>query len=559
MSPVRLGLIGELISTMKKIIATKVKRYTAGSLAFVAAMFFSLPGNIQAQESQTITAPTISDVTYGVAPFSVAATSSSGLTVSYGIAGPATVDSDGLLTVLGKGSVTVFFFQDGSADYFPAAPRVKSFTVNGASATVGLADATVSYTGAGHALTPTQADSAGVAINEPITVTYKDAAGASVDSPTNVGVYSATATITSGSNYSGSASGTLTIAPAAATITISGNSHSHDGSQKVVTVETVPAGLTTTITYSGGSFALKDAVAATYYVEGDVLPEGKSVGDEKTPAEPAVTSPSEAGDYDVSVSVVDNNYSGSATATLTIGSVTIDNTAVTYTGAAQTPAVTLVPADLAHTVTYSDSAGATVASPTNAGAYTVVVTVTDARYPGDTSASYTINPAPLTATLGSLSTPYGLGAPSSAEWAATLSYSGFVGSDAASAVDTAGLTVSYDKAVSDGGTYVATPADLSSGNYAISYVAGSLTVTKLNASVALSNTTQGYTGSVLGVTATPSVEGLAVTVVYRDANGLLVENPTAKGTYYVTATIDDANYEGSKTGTLTITKATTTL
>ncbi|MDP7049072.1 MAG: MBG domain-containing protein, partial [Verrucomicrobiota bacterium] len=290
---------------MKKIIATKVKRYTAGSLAFVAAMFFSLPGNIQAQESQTITAPSIDDVTYGVAPFSVAATSSSGLTVSYGVAGPASVDSDGLLTVLGKGSVTVFFFQDGSADYFPAAPRVKSFTVNGASATVGLADATVSYTGAGHALTPTQADSAGVAINEPITVTYKDAAGASVDSPTNVGVYSATATITSGSNYSGSASGTLTIAPAAATITISGNSHSHDGSQKVVTVETVPAGLTTTITYSGGSFALKDAVAATYYVEGDVLPEGKSVGDEKTPAEPAVTSPSEAGDYDVSVSVVD--------------------------------------------------------------------------------------------------------------------------------------------------------------------------------------------------------------------------------------------------------------
>ena len=115
---VRLGLIGELISTMKKIIGTKVKRYVAGSLAFVTAMIFSLPGNMQAQSTaQTITASDIDDVTYGVAPFSVAATSSSGLSVSYGVAGPASVDTDGLLTVLGKGSVTVFFFQDGDATY----------------------------------------------------------------------------------------------------------------------------------------------------------------------------------------------------------------------------------------------------------------------------------------------------------------------------------------------------------------------------------------------------------------------------------------------------------
>ena len=141
--------------------------------------------------------------------------------------------------------------------------------------------------------------------------------------------------------------------------------------------------------------------------------------------------------------------------------------------------MTLVPSDLTHTVTYADSAGAAVASPINADTYTVLVTVSDDRYPGDTSASYTINPAPLTATLGSLSTPALVGAPSATEWAATLSYTGFVGTDTAAAVDTAGLTVTYDKAVSDGGAYVPTPADLSSGNYAISYASGSLTVTKL--------------------------------------------------------------------------------
>ena len=75
----------------------------AGPLAFVTAMIFSLPGNMQAQQSQTISAPSINDVIYGVAPFSVAATSSSGLAVSYGVAGPAAVDTDGLLTALGKG------------------------------------------------------------------------------------------------------------------------------------------------------------------------------------------------------------------------------------------------------------------------------------------------------------------------------------------------------------------------------------------------------------------------------------------------------------------------
>ena len=99
---------------MKNKTAIKVKRYTASILGFVSALLlFSLPGTINAQQSQTITAPSIDDVTYGVAPFSVAATSSSGLSVSYGVAGPASVDTDGLLTVLGKGSVTVFFFQDG--------------------------------------------------------------------------------------------------------------------------------------------------------------------------------------------------------------------------------------------------------------------------------------------------------------------------------------------------------------------------------------------------------------------------------------------------------------
>ena len=306
---------------MKKMIGTKVKRTIAGQLAFATAMIFSLPGNMMAQQAQTITAPSIDDATYSTTSFSVAATSSSGLAVKYGVAGPATVSSSGSLTMIGKGSVTVFFFQDGkdavAATYeddgttiktpaepavSAAAPVVRTFTINGASATVTLADATVTYTGTGQSLTPTQTDSADAALNESITVTYTDAGGNDVASPTNVGVYSVTATITSASNYSGSDTATLTITQAAATVTISGISHSHDGSQKPVTVVTVPAGLTVTTTYTGGSFAPAAAVAEVLYVEGDTLPDGKVVGDVKTAAVAAITAPSTAGDYAVSVS-----------------------------------------------------------------------------------------------------------------------------------------------------------------------------------------------------------------------------------------------------------------
>ena len=100
------------------------------------------------------------------------------------------------------------------------------------------------------------------------------------------------------------------------------------------------------------------------------------------------------------------------------------------------------------------------------------------------------------------------------------------------AVVTTGLTVSYDKAVSDAGSYVATPAGLSSSNYAITYSVGALTVTKMGTTIALTNTSQGYTSSALAVTATPAIDGLTVDVVYKEENAdstfSVVESPTAQ-------------------------------
>jgi hypothetical protein len=73
---------------------------------------------------------------------------------------------------------------------------------------------------------------------------------------------------------------------------------------------------------------------------------------------------------------------------------------------------------------------------------------------------------------------------------------------------------------------------------------------KSSASVTLSNMTQAYIGTTLAPTATTNPPGLAVTWTNAPQT-----NP---GTYLVTATINDSNYQGSATGTFTITQVKAT-
>ena len=81
-------------------------------------------------QSQTITFPPIATQTYPVAPITLNATASSGLTVSYSVtAGPAIV-SGNILTITGGGSVTVQATQAGNASYSAATPVSQTFPVN---------------------------------------------------------------------------------------------------------------------------------------------------------------------------------------------------------------------------------------------------------------------------------------------------------------------------------------------------------------------------------------------------------------------------------------------
>lgn len=117
------------------------------------------------------------------------------------------------------------------------------------------------------------------------------------------------------------------------------------------------------------------------------------------------------------------------------------------------------------------------------------------------------------------------------------------------------VTVTFaPTSVTSYGNTLAVSANQTSGNntYAISG-----TGVPAPAVVALnpSNLDQVYDGSPKVVTASTTPPGLALTITYSGSATL----PTTAGTYPVVATVNDPNYTGSASGTLTINKATATV
>ena len=77
---------------------------------------------------------------------------------------------------------------------------------------------------------------------------------------------------------------------------------------------------------------------------------------------------------------------------------------------------------------------------------------------------------------------------------------------------------------------------------------GTLVINKASGTVTLGSLNQTYDGSAKAATATTTPSGLAVRFTYNGSATV----PTAAGTYTIVATINDANYQGSATGTLMI-------
>lgn len=108
-----------------------------------------------------------------------------------------------------------------------------------------------------------------------------------------------------------------------------------------------------------------------------------------------------------------------------------------------------------------------------------------------TGANLTINPKSLTVTANNHNITYG-----EAPAGNGVTYSGFVGEQTAAVL---GGTLDYDYSYAQygdvGNTYTITPKGLSSTNYDISFVAGTLTVNQREVGIEWGNTSLGYNGS----------------------------------------------------------------
>ncbi len=365
-----------------------------------------------------------------------------------------------------------------------------------ATAPVALSDLSVTYDTTPHAATVTTTPS-GLAV----TVTYDG----STTAPTNAGSYAVVATVND-TNYIGSASGTLIIAKATAPIALGSLTATYDTTQHAASITTTPGGLSVALTYNGSA-----------------------------------TAPTNAGDYAVAATIVDANYVGSASGTLSIAKavapVALSGLTATYDTTSHSASATTTPLSLSVSFTYDGSSTA----PTNAGSYAVVATVNEANYTGSASGTLVIGKATAPIALGGLAQTY--------TGAARI---------ATATTTPTGLTTSFTynasaTAPTNAGSY-AVVATINDANYTGS-ATGTLVVAKASASISLSGLNATYDNTVHAVTATTTPTGLTVAVTYDGS----ATAPTNAGLYNVAATINDSNYTGSNTGTLVIAKATATV
>ena len=245
-------------------------------------------------------------------------------------------------------------------------------------------------------------------------------------------------------------------------------------------------------------------------------------------------------------------YAGSTSRTFTINKKALEASMiaaidpVTFTGSAFTPepAVTYNGMTLVKGTDFTYSYSNNV----NAGTATVTITaVANGNYSGSARRTFTINKKDLTITADNKQVTYGDAAPTY-----TVSYDGFVGNQRPNVLGgRLSYACSYVRNTSGVGTYDITPSGLTSNNYAITFVKGTLTVT----AKALANSMiapiddETYTGAELTPAPVLTFNGMTL-VKDRDYTEAYTYNINA-GTATVTLT-GIGNYTGTASRTFTI-------
>ena len=551
---------------------------------------------VVAKAAQTITFGALAGKTYGDATFSLGATASSSLGVSYVSSNTAVATVSGsTVTIVGAGSTTITASQAGDTNYNAASSVPQTLTVAKAAAPVSLGSLSATYDGAAKAASATTTPS-GLTVN----FTYDSSANV----PSNAGSYAVLGTI-SNANYQGSASGTLVIGKASQTITFgalaaknygdatftlgatasssvavsyaSSNTAVATVSGSTVTIVGVGATTITASQAGNGNYNAASDVLQTLTVNkgnqtitfGALAPKAVGTGSfvlgatassslavSYTSSNPAVATVSGStvtilsiGASTITASQAGNsNYNAAPNVDQSVsvitadGGVTLAKLTVNYDGSPKPVTVITNPAGLGFTITYAGES--TV--PTNVGAYPVTVSLTDSVYKGFASGILQILKAPQTITFGALS-------------GRTLGDGVF----SLSAASTSGLPVSFSSSnpevatvsgatvtlVGAGATTITANQSGDANRLAASPVAQVLTIAKMPATISLSGLTAIANGQPKPVGATTVPAGLPVVLTYNGSTTA----PSAGGTYAVVATINHPTYSGAATGSLVIT------
>jgi len=371
--------------------------------------------------------------------------------------------------------------------------------------------------------------------------------GTTVTITSGSGTCSVTATKAADGNYAIATSAAATVNAALAT-------------QATLTVTGVPAmaqpyGATFTVGSSGGS----GTGSVTFGATGSCSVSGTTV-----------TITSGSGTCSVTATkAADANYAVATSAAATVNAALATQATLTVTGVpamAQAYSATFTVGSSGGSgtglVTFGTTgscavSGTTVTITSGSGTCSVTATkATDGNYAAATSAAVTVG-----ATLAAQATLTVTGVPAMAQpynATFTVGSSGGSGTGLVTFGASGSCSVASSKVTitSGTGTCSVTATKAADGNYAIATsAAATVAASKAAATVALASLTQTYSGSPLAASATTTPTGLNVTFTY----GGSATAPTAAGSYAVVGTVNDPNYQGSATGTLTIGLATLTI
>ena len=466
--------------------------------------------------TQTIDFPVLDDqwITNSVG---LSASANSGLAVEFSVvSGPAQLADGTNLTFTGTGQVEVVASQAGDDYWLPADSVTNVFAVFKVPATVFLGDLSQTYDGTARTVSAVT-DPVGLAVE----ITY-DGQGAA---PTNAGSYAVTGTIVE-ANWEGATNGTLVVAPADQTIDFPAVGDQWI-TNSVGLSASADSGLNVEFSVASGPAQLVDGTNLSFTGTGQVAVVASQTGDSNWNPAPDVTN-------------VFFVYKMPA-------AVFLHDLAQTYDGTARTVSATTEPAGLAVEITY-DGQGA---APTNAGSYAVTGTIVEANWESATDGTLVVAPADQTIDFPAVGDQWitnFVGLSASADSGLNVEFS--VASGPAQLADGTNLTFTGTGQVA----VVAFQTGDSNWNPAPD-VTNVFFVYKMPATVFLHDLAQTYDGTARTVSATTEPAGLAVEITY-DGQGAA---PTHAGSYAVTGTIVEANWEGATNGTLVVAPADQTI